>query len=169
MRNWCAVRGIEPAPTSLKGKNATIDTYSALKLVGAARDQTRIVLLKRQAYCQLYYTPVVGDEGVDPSRCPNLGLSELYKGSPHSRCYRPKSINRTKLFRAFGTSEISLLSAIRPHPGVRYSVVRNLGASGCVRISYTRDMGPVTIHFVFAGRWRGTGDSNSDLRFWRPL
>lgn len=31
---------------------------------------------------------MVRDEGVDPSRSPNLGVSKAYKAPPHSRCYR---------------------------------------------------------------------------------
>lgn len=34
---------------------------------------------------------MVGDEGADPSRRANLALSVVYKATPHSRCYPPKT------------------------------------------------------------------------------
>jgi hypothetical protein len=35
---------------------------------------------------------LVVDEGADPSRRPDLGLSHGYKPRPHSRCYPPKFV-----------------------------------------------------------------------------
>jgi hypothetical protein len=38
---------------------------------------------------------LVVDEGVDPSRRPNLGLSAVYKTAPHSRCCPPHLVRAT--------------------------------------------------------------------------